>query len=248
MNVFLEELDSQAFGRNVLKINDPEEVADFENFEREHIMCRSPYYVYVKILAESLSLIHYFEEHGFRFVEYQLEMTKRLPTKKYDTAMFGNIFRLEDVGPMDDIEPILRLADEIFKSDRIFLDPEVDVSLARNRYRLYITKSWRSTKENLIMCSDLRDNSLIGFHTHLKQDSVSMLHFLGGVAPNHKGSGATIGFERMLFNRWIDEGIRKVTTHISLSNYKIMEAEYKAFDFKAKQSWAVLRKIYPTQQ
>jgi hypothetical protein len=79
----------------------------------------------------------------------------------------------------------------------------------------------------------------------MKQDPVSMLHLLGGVAPGHKGSGAAVGSERLLFNRWIEEGVRKVTTHISLSNYKIMEAEYKAFDFKARQSSAVLRKIYP---
>lgn len=245
MHIVLEELDSQAFGRNVIKIAYPEEAADFNAFELEHIFSQSPYYVYVKIPAESLNIIHHFEDHGFRFVEFQLEMTKRLPAKKYDTSMFDSIFRLEEMRPSDNIEPILKLADEIFNIDRIFLDPKLDVSLARKRYRLYITKSWQSPYERLIRCLDLRDNSLIGFHTHMKQEPDSMLHFLGGVAASHKGSGATIGFERMLFNQWIEEGVKKVVTHISLSNYKIMEAEYKAFDFKAKQSYAVLRKIYP---
>ncbi|MDR1045144.1 MAG: hypothetical protein LBP33_08515 [Candidatus Adiutrix sp.] len=243
MNIVLEELDSQAFRRNVMKITDPE--ADFGAFERDYILNRSPAYVYVKIPAENLGLVHYFENHGFRFVEFQLEMSKRLPAKKYDTSMFDSILRLEEAGPEDDIEPILELADSIFDIDRIYLDPDLDSSLARRRYRLYITKSWQSPGERLIRCLDRRDNSLVGFHTHMKQEPASMLHLLGGVAAKHKGSGATIGFERLLFNRWIEEGIRKVTTHISLSNYKIMEAEYKAFDFKAKQSRVVLRKIYP---
>ena len=244
MNVILEELDSKAFGRNVLKINAPEAVADFKAFEQEQILSQSPYYVYVKIPAESLNLIHYFEEFGFRFVEFQLEMNKRLPSKKYDTSMFDNIFRLEEVGPDDDIESTLQLSDEIFDIDRIYLDPTLDTTLAKRRYRLYITNSWQSPLERLVICTDMRDNSLIGFHTHKKLPPDAMIHFLGGVAASRKGSGATIGFERMLFNNWIGEGIKKVTTHISLSNYKIMEAEYKAFDFKARQSCAVLRKIY----
>lgn len=244
MTVVLEELDSQAFGRNVLKINYPQKVADFEAFERRHIWPQSPFYVYLKIPAESLGLIHYFEDQGFRLAEFQLEMVKRLPLKKYDTSMFDSIFQMETLGPDQDLEPVLQLADSIFDVDRIFVDPELEVGWARRRYRLYITKSWQSPQERLVVCRDKRDGNLIGFHTHTKRADGSMLHFLGGVAASVQGLGATIGFERMLFNSWIDEGIRKVTTHISLSNYKIMEAEYKAFDFKAKQSSAVLRKIY----
>lgn len=243
MRVVLEDLDSQAFERNVLQIKEPEARPDFAAFEAGYLAAYRPGYVYVKIPADSIGLIHYFEDQAFRFVEFQLEMTKRL-SRKYDTALFDGSLGFSEVGPDEDVEPVLRLADEIFTVDRIFRDPELDPELAKRRYRLYITKSWRSPDERLLKCLDLRHGRLMGFHTHKKESPTSMLHFLGGLTEEFRATGASLGFERIMFNNWIDEGIKKVTTHISLSNFNVMEAEYKAFDFKPRQAYAVLRKIY----
>lgn len=244
MRVVPEELDSQAFERNVLQIKEPEARPDFAAFEAGYVDDYQPYYVYVKVPADALGLIHHFEDQGFRFVEFQLEMTKRL-SRKYDTSLFDGLLGMSEVGPEEDVEPILRLADEIFTVDRIYRDPALDPELAKRRYRLYITKSWRSPDERLLKLFDLRDGHLMGFHTHMKQTPTAMLHFLGGLTEESRATGASLGFERIMFNNWIDEGIKKVTTHISLANFNVMEAEYKAFDFKPRQVCAVLRKIYP---
>jgi hypothetical protein len=243
MESIFERIDSLAFGRNVLQIKNPTAHIDFHEFEESYILKWAPFYVYLKIPAENLSLIHHFENHGFRLAEFQLEMTRRL-SNKFDVSMFKNFLAIFEVGPEEDIEPILRLADAEFVFDRVFVDPELVPAMAKRRYRLYIEQSWQAIDERLVKFLDMRDGSLIGFHTHKKIGQASMLHFLGAVASSYKRSGASIGAERLLLNKWIDEGIKSLTTYISLTNYNIMEAEYKAFNFKAKQTSAVLRKIY----
>jgi hypothetical protein len=241
----LEEIDSLAFGRNVLRLEEPKAQADFRGFEKEYLAAWTPFYVHVKIPAEEPALIHYFEDQGFRFVEFQLRMTKRLPRRKYDLSFFEGAIAAEEAGPTEDIEPILQLADDIFENDRISRDPRLGRAPARRRYRLYIEKSWRAADEHLLKFYDPRSRELTGFHTHKLTDGATMLHFLGGLARKHWNSGLIFGHELMMYNRWIDLGVRKMVTHISMSNYRTLESGYKAHDFKAEQAFAVLRKLYP---
>jgi hypothetical protein len=150
------------------------------------------------------------------------------------------------LGPEDDLEPILKLADEIFTLDRVFLDPVLtDKNLAKRRYRLYITKSWLAEDEEVLAFHDRRDGRLVAFHTFKYLDDRLVLTLLGGHASVCRGSGLGRGCTLNFFNHWISKGITRVRTHISLANYQIMEAEFKGDDYKAEQSFAVLRKTYP---
>ncbi len=240
----MEELDSQAFGRPVLQICKPDLITDFRAFENDYCALWSPVYVYVKIPSDKAILVHYFEDQGFRFVEFQLKMIKRLPRKKYDTSLFNEIIGLAEVGMNEDIEPILLLADESLNVDRVLLDPLVDPIVAKRRYRLYLLKSWRQENETLIRYYDKRNGWLIGFHSSLIIDAETRLGLLGATAKNVQGLGLGYGSECCLLNSWIDLGVKKFITHISLSNFNIMGVEYKALDFKPRQTFVILRKIY----
>ena len=241
-----EELDSQAFGRPVLRLDDPEPAPDFADFEAAYLEAWSPVYVYVKIPAEDLPLIHFFENQGFRFMEFQLRMSRRLPRTPFDTSFFDKVLGMEALGPADDLAPILELADEIFTVDRIYLDPLLPgKDLARRRYRLYITQSWRAADEEVLKFFDRRDGRLVSFHTHKYLGDGQVLTFLGGHAPAYQGSGLGRGCTLNYFNHWIGRGVRRVRTHISLAHHKGLEVEYKGDDYKPERSFAVLRKLYP---
>ena len=244
MKVQIEELDSQAFGRNVLQIIDPEVDGGFPLFERQYLAEHNPVYVYARIPSERLDLIHFFEAQGFRFMEFQLRMSKRLPGRKFDTAMFDSVLGMEVLGPSGDIEPILRLADDIFDQDRIFLDPLLDSEIARKRYRLYITKSWLAEDEEVLRFFDKRNGRLVSFHTHKYIDGQLVLTFLGGHAREYQGSGIGLGCAFNYFNHWIGKGCRRVRTHVSMAHGRALETEYKGHDYKAEQTFALLRKIY----
>ena len=246
MKVIREELDSQAFGRNVLRLDEPEAGPGFAEFEAEYLAAWDPVYVYVKIPAEDLALSHHFEDQGFRFMEFQLRMSRRLPRRAFDTSAFDGVLEMRILGPGDDLEPVLNLADEIFTNDRIYLDPLLpDKSLAKRRYRLYIAKSWLAEDEEVLAFHDRRDGRLVSFHTSKYLGGRLVLTLLGGHAPAHQGSGLGRGCTLNYFNHWISKGIVRVHTHISLANYRGLESEYKGDDYKPEQSFAVLRKIYP---
>ena len=246
MRARLEETDSQAFGRNVLRLDEPETGPDFAGFEAEYLKTWAPVYVYVKIPAEEPALIHHFEDQGFRFMEFQLRMSRHLPRRPYDTSAFDGVLEMLVLGPEDDLEPVLMLADEIFTVDRIFQDPLLpDKSLARRRYRLYITKSWLAEDEEVLAFHDRRDGRLVSFHTSKYIDDRLVLTLLGGHTPAHQGSGLGHGCTLNYFNHWIRRGLKRVRTHISLAHYRVLESEYKGDDYKPEQAFAVLRKLYP---
>ncbi len=244
MIVQKEEIDSQAFEQSVLQIKDIDCHEDFVGLEREYQEKYHPLYVYAKVEIEKIPEIHFLERHGFCFIEYQLRMTKKLPQKLYDTTLFDDVVAMEEVLPEENIEPILELADTIFKTDRIYIDYMMGKEFAQKRYRAYIQKSQQSPEEQLVRFFDKRTQDLISFHTHKQINPTTVIHFLGGVAPKYQCTGACFACEYHLFNHFIKQGIKKIITHISGSNYPIMNFEFKTIDFKPEQAFVVLRKIY----
>ena len=55
---------------------------------------------------------------------------------------------------------------------------------------------------------------------------------------------ATVQDLKAQWNELIKKGIKKVTTHISGSNYGVLNLEVKEFGYKVVNSFVVLRKIY----
>ncbi|NUM33246.1 MAG: hypothetical protein HUU50_01760 [Candidatus Brocadiae bacterium] len=238
-----EPIDSEVFGFNVLQIKDIHCQDNFQEIEKEYQKKHNPFYVYAKIEIEKIPEIHFLEDHGFRFMEYQMRMSKKLPQKLYDTS-FDDVVIMEKVLAQENIDSILSLADTIFTNDRIYIDPYMGKELSQKRYRAYIQKSHQSSEEELVKFYDKRTQNIISFHTHKSIDNKTILHFLGGVAPEYQGTGACFACEYSLFNSFIQRGIKKIITHISGSNYPIMNFEFKTMDFKPEQAFIVLRKIY----
>ena len=243
MIVQREEIDSQAFGRTVLQIKNIHCQDDFRELEKEYQEIHNPLYVYAKIEIERIPEIHFLEEHGFCFMEYHLRMSKKLPQKLYDTS-FDDVVVMQEVLPEENIDSILEMAGSIFKTDRIYIDPRMGKDLAQKRYRAYIQKSHQSSEEKLLKFYDKRTQELISFHTHKQIDNKTVLYFLGGIATKYQGTGACFACEYHLFNYSIQHGIKKIITHISGSNYPIINFEFKTMDFKPEQAFIVLRKIY----
>ena len=78
MNISLEQIDSIAFGQNVLKLSDVDENINYSEFEKDYINRYNPRYIYTKISTDDISKIHYLESNGFEFIECQLELFKRI--------------------------------------------------------------------------------------------------------------------------------------------------------------------------
>ena len=244
MQVQLEELDSIAFGANVLKINDIDENIDFRVFEQTYINQYSPVYVYTKIPIEELSKISYLEKFGFRFVECQFELFRRF-SNLYDIETYGNDMEVSVVDNEKDLEEVKSISDEIFaKVDRINVDKKLPTNIGKKRYRLYLDNSFKQPNQIIYKSVDKNTNKIMGFGSFLFKDDKSALHLIGGSRPEYQGTSTNYIGDCITYNKFISEGRKNVTTHISAGNLKIVNYLLKGFDFKVKKTFIVLRKVY----
>ena len=85
---------------------------------------------------------------------------------------------------------------------------------------------------------------ILGFKTHKILSENEALMFLGGISEKYKRSPLPAINGYLELNELFKKGITKVTTHISGSNYGVLNLEVKAFGYKVSQTFMVLRKIY----
>lgn len=242
MQVNIEELDSIAFGQNVLKLSEIDDNIDFSAFEKDYISKYNPKYIYTKVNIEDINKIHYLERNGFEFIECQIQLFKRL-TGLYDTSAFDNILKIEPAG-FEDYKEICKISDIVFDMDRIYIDEKIDNSIAQKRYHLYLKNSLENSNQRFDKFIDLATGKIIAFHTLLYKDAKSVLLFLGGILPEYHSTGANYALDYYVYNELYKSGHKNITTHISARNIKVMNYLTKVLDFKVKQSFIVLRKVY----
>lgn len=244
MEISLEQIDSIAFGQNVLKLLDVDESVKYSEFEKRYISEYNPKYVYTKINADDISKIHYLESNGFEFIECQIELFKRI-TKLYDTSIFDENVTVEQVCNRRDLDTIYKVSDSAFNNiDRIYVDEKIDKAIAKKRYHLYLQNSFEQNNQRLDKLVDNKTKKIIGFHSLLYKDEKSVMLLLGGILPEHQSSGINYALDYSIYNDLFRSGHKNIITHISAKNIKVMNYLTKVLDFKFKNSCIVLRKVY----
>ena len=243
MEIIKEEIDSLAYGKSILKINNIDTNVCFEDFENIYKHQYAPLYVYARIPVEEIEKVHYLEQNGFNYVETQFKLQKRL-NKSENMSIFGDDYSYVEVKDENELPEIYNISDRIMTVDRMILDKQLDYKLAQKRYHLYINKSFSNEDENLFKFIYNPTNEIIGYHTEKIVDSKNILFFIGGIIPEFRNTGACFALEYSTFNYLYNNGFKTITTHISAANYNIINFEMRTVGFKPKQTYIILRKIY----
>ena len=243
MEYIKENLDSVAFGKNILKIENIDISVNFNDFEDRYIKEYSPLYVYARIPIEDLQKIHYLENCGFNYVETQFKMKKRL-SKLEDMSIFNDEYLYTPVTNVNEIPYICEISDKIMNVDRMILDEKLEKKSAQKRYHLYIKKSFENKEEHLYKFIYKPTNEVIGYHTEKLIDDNNILFYIGGIVPEYQKTGATFALEYSVFNNLYLSGFKKIITHISAANYNIINFEMRTVGFKPIQTYVILRKVY----
>jgi hypothetical protein len=245
MEVTKNEIDSEVLGRPVLDIVEFERACNFASFEEEYLRRENPVYVSCKVPAEQIVDVHTLEDHGFRFVEFQMRLRGTL-RKSYDTSAYE--YTYSPVTEAQDLEVVLELASSIFEHDRISRDPHFnsrkDNNLSGVRYRRYVLKSFEADDECVYKLVENATREVVGFSTHRILTSESALLLLGGVRNQEKTSGVGVINDYFALNELKRKGVKWFHTHVSGSNYPIINLEVKGIGFRVVQSFVVLRKVY----
>jgi hypothetical protein len=239
------EIDSEVLGRPVLDISEFDGNYDFAAFEEGYLKRENPIYVACKVPAEQIADVHSLEGHGFRFVEFQMRLRGTLH-KTYDTS--GYDYTYSPVTGSQELEAVLELAASIFEHDRISSDPFFqrwkEKNISGERYRRYVLKSFEADDEFVYKLVDNATHEVVGFSTHRILTPESALLLIGGVRNQDKTSGVGVINDHFGLNELKRKGVKWFHTHVSGSNYPIINLEVKGIGFRVVQSFVVLRKVY----
>ena len=241
MTVERNEIDSKAYGHPVLAISDFDPALDFDAFEQAYLAQHPSAYVACKVPMEELAAIHKLEAAGFRLVECQIRSELSIRKPHPVEAFPYDFVRVETE---QDLEPVLAIAARTFVHDRFGIDPLVPAGVSGQRYRDYVSKSFHAADEAVYHLIDRQTGRTVAFKTHRYLSATEALLLLGGVDPECKGVGLGAINSYFEYNEFHRLGIKKVTTHVSASNYPILVLEISKLGYRVTQAFAVLRKIY----
>ena len=240
MHISKIEIDSQVYSKVFLDIKDYDSNLNFIEFENNYIEEYNPFYVSCKIPIENISDIQLLTKNGFEFIEFQireqLKLRKTFPEIKP--------YKLELVETEDDLQKILEIASSTFEHDRFTIDPKITSNFSGERYKAYVIKSFEADDEFLYKFFNADSGEILGFKTHKIINSEEAIMFLGGVVNKFKKSPIPVINGYLELNELHKKGIKKVTTHISGSNYGVLNLEVKDFGYKVVNGFVVLRKKY----
>src|ERR1039458_5724952 len=221
------DIDSDIYGKNFLEIVDFSAQADFDDFEHRYIKEYNPFYVSCKVPIENIGDIQALGKLGFEFIEVQIR--EQINLRKL-FAIYKP-YRLEEVTSENDLENILVIAANTFAHDRFSVDPFIVKSFSSERYRQYVIKSYYAKDEFLYKLYNTETGEILGFKTHKILNDLEAVLFLGGVANQYKKSAIPVINGYLEMNELIKRGVKKVTTHISVSNYGVLNLEVKEFGY-----------------
>ncbi|HNW98717.1 MAG TPA: hypothetical protein PKK00_09950 [Bacteroidales bacterium] len=234
--------DSTVYGKNFLDIRDFNCNENFEEFEKEYVKKYEPFYVAAKLPIENISDIHCLERYGFRFIETQIRETLKLKDSFSPFAFFPYDMKL--VSTEAELNAVLDIAGSTFRHDRFSVDPLVPQNFSGDRYKSLVKQSFKLDNEYLYKLINTQTKEILGFKTHKIISENEALMYLGGIAEKYKRSPLPAISGYLELNKLFEKGVRKITTHISGSNYGVLNLEVKEFGYKVSQAFVVLRKIY----
>ena len=245
MNISRLEIDSKAFGCNVLEFHGSD-FTDFSRFEAEYLERFKPFYVFSKVPSKDLAKIHALESEGFNFVEFQYKLSFKL-RKILDTTSFNYSYTL--VENEEELEAVSGIAASIFEGiDRYSSDPLLSnlglSDVAGERYRQYLGKSFHSPDEYVYKFVDKETDEIVGFGSHRHLSSDKVLLYIGGVKKRYANTGLGAINDFFGYNALMKKGLRKGITHVSGSNTSIMNLEVVGLGHRVIDSYAVMRKLY----
>lgn len=229
--------DSKVIGKNVLEINNDFDLDndEYNKTEAKIVSEYSPFMIFCKVPIHDIVRIHYLEEAGFRFMETQFHIVRKIQEK---FSIKSDI----ECSPYQegDLPKIIEIAKTTFDTDRYSIDPYIGREIAGQRYANWILNSINN-KENILLKYSL-ENEIIGFH--LIKVSGKIAHaLLGGVREDYKSSGAGVFINLLLNNYLYSMGLKSIDTYISAANIGIFNIDIY-MQYKIKDVTAVLRKVF----
>jgi hypothetical protein len=199
-------------------------------------------FITVKLPVGQLKMLHALEATGFNFMETQFHISRTLQNyqspnivKRFDISLTQQEVKKTPEKWRTVTE---MLTENIFTTDRVFLDPLLPFGTSCTRYKNWIMDLVNNSRAHLFLY--YKDDIAVGFSLSLfNGDSVNDL--LAGVFEPFLSSGYGFLMFDAALTSYSKSGFSKIETSISSNNLPIMKL-YQVFGYALVSHNYVLRK------
>ena len=240
--------ENRNLGRDAYEITlDRKDLKDFDAVLKEiHAQDFAGAYVVVKMPVGDLKALHALEDDGFRFMETQFHIERRLENYAPPEMLklYQNDLIREEIPKIrSEWEKIVNLiTSDMFTTDRIYLDPYLKQEMSSIRYKNWIMDLVDDAKAHLFVFK--KGNNIIGYSADILDiDRRSVYGLLGGVFSSYQDKGLGLLLWDTSIQSSIKSGMKKMETAISSNNNAVLRL-YMLFGYIIKKQTYVLRKLF----
>ncbi len=240
--------EKRNFGYDVVEIvigkNDLGNIDEIITNLKEQYLDR---YIVVKIPVAQLDLLHKLEGIGFNYMETAIALVRRFDDDNFVAVLEGaeNPLETEPVkGETDFLEILEHVEDSMFLTDRVYLDPALDNSIATKRYVNWLKDLYYKNDNCQIRFHvDKKTNKRIGFAVDVYDKKKMVVYgLLGGIYREYQNGGYFPFTLQILEHYFRELGVKKLKIGISSNNFAIFRI-YSEFGYQVSSSQYVLRRI-----
>jgi RimJ/RimL family protein N-acetyltransferase len=202
-------------------------------------------YLVIKMPVPNIEALHYLEDNGFSFMEIQFHMVKSLKNYTLPVAEphLKHFLEQREIKKYEeDWKAFVDLmTDNMFHSDRIYLDPKWAKGTSCKRYKNWIMDLVNNPESHLF--AYYHQDIPVGFgliKINEKNKIADIL--LEGIFEQYQGQGFGYRMVDCALKKYQNLGIEKVETARSSNNLPMLNLDY-LFAFKIKKLEYVLRKF-----
>ena len=172
-------------------------------------------YCVIKLPAERTDLLFDIQRCGYTYVEDSVKFVSYLNEVKR-SPIEQRLYDAVEIALMDDDDMTLlkqKIADGLFDTDRVYIDPFFERASAANRYINWIDDELLKGAEFI---KYIYKNNTIGFFAIRESERKKYTSFLGGIYPEYRKGG--IGTVVKVPDAVKTRGGTSVSTHVSTNN------------------------------
>ena len=202
-------------------------------------------YTLIKVPSGNPALVHELEEHGFRFLETQLEIFKKLKSYEEPKGPILKEIQYRKVGSREGLDSVLEQIDEqMFVTDRVSLDPALGPEASARRVRNWLIDEFDESHSELFHL--VYKDQKIGFFLVKDKSRRSLYGLLGGLYSEFVRSGLGMSIIMIPLRIAKERDKRLLETRISSNNSDVARL-YSELGFSLRRTWYVLRMLETTR-
>lgn len=219
-------------GKRVLEIDvDRTDEISRDIFER---LCSDYQYIVVKVPVKMIEVNSLLTSMGFVMVETQFSISKSYKSFNFDDRLIKVLYphvRKEEISSFHELESLLyRISDDMFSTDRVYLDYNFPPGSSSHRYKNWIKTEYKN--KTSVISNIMYDDSCVGFCMDRFKDD-TYLGLLGGIFKEYQSEGLALctGGIHFMDSHKRDKPFKKIKTAISSNNMPVLEV-YNYLGFK----------------